>query len=276
MNALHRNLDFAAYRALDGLSISSLKVLRDSPMKYHHALTAPHEETAAMALGTAAHTAILEPLKIKSEYVLWDSGARRGKEWEAFKSANIGKRILTVDEFETVNGMRKAVHTFAPAARYLVEGEAEVSMSWTDPETGRACRGRIDWLTKINGRPVIVDLKTTRCASLFGFGAHAAKLGYHLQLAYYFDGFYEITGLYPDMKILAVESSAPYEPAIFSVPEDIIEQGRDEYRSLLTRLDECERSNSWPPALDVEEPLTLPSWVYGSEDSDISGLGLTA
>ena len=276
MNELIRNLDFPAYRALDGLSISNLKVLRDSPMKYRHNLMTPREETAAMALGTAAHCAILEPAKIKSEYVLWDGGTRRGKDWEAFKVDNAGKRILTVDEFETINGMRKAVRQFAPAARYLAEGEAEISMTWADPETGRACRGRMDWLTKIDGRDIIVDLKTTRSASAFGFGSQAAKLGYHLQIAYYFDGFHEITGRYPDMKILAVESSSPFEPAIFSVPEDIILQGREEYRNLLTRLTECERANNWPPALETEEPLTLPSWVYGSEDSDLSGLGLIA
>ena len=276
MNELIRNLDFAAYRALDGLSISTLKVLRDSPMKYRHNLMTPREETPAMVLGTAAHCAILEPAKIKAEYVLWNGGTRRGKDWDAFKGANTDKHILTVDEFEAINGMRKSVRQFAPATRYLTEGEAEVSMLWTDPETGRACRGRIDWLTKIDGRWIIVDLKTTRTASAFGFGSQAAKLGYYLQLAYYFDGFYEITGQYPDMKILAVESSAPYEPALFSIPDEIIEQGRDEYRALLVKLSECEQANSWPPALEMEEPLTLPSWVYGAMDDDLSGLGLIA
>lgn len=276
MNALHPGLDFAAYRSLEGLSISNLKVLRDSPLKFKHSMMTPHEETAAMALGTAAHCAILEPSKIKAEYVLWDQGTRRGKEWEAFKAANTGKRILTVDEFEAINGMRKSVRTYAPAAPYLAEGEAEVSMTWTDAVTGRPCRGRIDWLTEMDGSAVIVDLKTTRSVALFTFGAQSARLGYHLQLAYYFDGFHSITGRYPEMKILAVESSAPYEPALFSIPEDVILQGREEYRNLLTRLAECELSNHWPPALEVEEPLTLPSWVYGAMDDDLSGLGLIA
>jgi hypothetical protein len=272
--SLTPGIPFDQYLALPGLSISTLKLLRESPLKYKHNLTAPRHESAAMALGTSAHTAILEPRKFNP--VVFPGATRRGKEWDAFQAAHAGETILKQDDVDLVEGMRNSVRSYGPAMRYLVDGQAELTMQWTDTTTGRACRGRIDWLTTIDSRPVIVDLKTTRSAKPFAFGGQAAKLGYHLQLAYYFDGFVAITGEMPAMKIVAVESVAPFEPAVFSIPEDVITQGREEYQQLLQRLAECEESNNWPPAIETESDLSLPTWAYGSEDDDLSGLGLIA
>lgn len=275
MNRLLKSLPFDEYLALDALSISRLKVLQESPLKFQHALTAERKETSSMALGSAAHLAILEPRRAEQDLIVW-TGGRRGKEWDAFKAAYADKVILTMDESDQVDGMRRSVRSYAPAMRYLAAGDAEVSMLWTDAITGRACRGRIDWLTTLDGRPVIVDLKTTKSAKPFMFGGQAAKLGYHLQAAYYQDGLEAITGERAAVIIVAVESAAPFEPAVFRVPDDVLEQGREEYRQLLTRLAECEESNHWPPALETESELTLPTWAFGSEDDDVSGLGLSA
>ena len=272
--SLTPGIPFNEYLALPGLSISRLKILRESALKYQHALTAPRTESAAMALGSAAHTAILEPRKFKP--AVFTGATRRGKEWDAFLAAHNGETIMKADEVDQVDGMRNSVRSYRPAMRYLVDGQAEVSMQWEDAVTGRKCRGRIDWLTTIDGQDWIVDLKTTKSAKPFAFGGQAAKLGYHLQLAYYFDGYVAITGRTPRMAIIAVESSAPFEPAVFSIPDDVILQGREEYQQLLSTLAECEATNNWPPAHELEVELSLPTWAYGAEDDDLSGLGLSA
>jgi hypothetical protein len=274
MNTFVYDLPFSDYLALDAMSISSLKLLRESPLKFKHALTAPRNETASMALGTAAHCAILEPRKFNP--AVFQGATRRGKDWDAFLAAHAGELILKQDDVDLIHGMRNSVRSYAPAMKYLVDGQAEVTMLWTDATTGRKCRGRIDWLTSIDGRPVIIDLKTTRSAKPMAFGGQAAKLGYHLQMAYYYDGFVAITGEAPRMAIVAVESAAPFEPAVFSIPEDVILQGREEYQQLLSRLAECEESNHWPPALETESDLSLPTWAYSAEDDDVAGLGLIA
>lgn len=272
--SLTPGIPFADYLALDGLSISNLKFMGESPLKYRHHLTAPRTEPAAQSLGTAAHAAILEPRKFNP--AVFPGAVRRGKEWDAFLAAHAGELILKQDDLDLVEGMRNSVRSYAPAMRYLVDGQAELTMQWVDAETGRKCRGRLDLLTIIDGVHFITDLKTTRSARPFAFGGQAAKLGYHLQLAYYYDGYLAITGIAPTVKIIAVESSAPFEPAVFSIPEDVILQGREEYRRLMTLLAECEASNNWPPALETESDLSLPTWAYDSEDTDVSGLGLIA
>lgn len=268
LNGIHHGLAADTYHGLDRLSASALKRLMRSPMAYRWAKDHPTEPSAAMALGTAAHTAILEPHKLLTDYALWDGGTRRGKAWDEFRAAHADRHILTRDEFDAAQAMRDAVRGFAPAMRYLAIGEAEVTMLW-DCE-GHPFKCRADWVTTIDGRPVIVDLKTTRDASPRRFGNDAFRLGYHVQFALYADAWEALTGQAPAFVVIAVESKAPHEPAVFRVPDDVLEQGRDDYRRLIATLDECATTNHWPPMSEAEQELTLPSYAYGTADDDLS------
>lgn len=275
MNDILHGIPFSDYLQHPGLSASRLKILSRSPLAYRYALDHPdHESTPSQALGTAVHTAILEPDRFHGEYTVWDGGARRGKDWEAFKARHADRAILTSDEFNLVIGMRDSVMGFEPARRYLSEGQSEVTMVWK--WDGRLYKGRADRITTVDGCPVIVDIKTTKDARPFKFGADAFRFGYHIQFALYHDGYQEITGKAPRFIVIAVESKEPFEPAVFEVPVEVIERGRDEYMHLVSVLDECEASNHWPPACETEQRLTLPAWAYDQEDEDLSDLGLTA
>jgi hypothetical protein len=74
---------------------------------------------------------------------------------------------------------------------------------------------------------------------------------------------------------IVVESKPPYASAVYRIPSDIIDQGRDEYLEALALLDECERKNEWPGPVVEEQDLSLPSWVYESSD-DLTDIGLEA
>lgn len=264
-------LTFAEYQALPALNVSLLKELRRSPAHFLHARRNPREETAAMALGTATHCAVLEPDRFRRDYAVWsqrtESGRlspRSGKAWEAFVAANAGRQIITWDDALTAMAMQAAVRDDPVAGKYLHSGEAEVTLKWTLGE--RPCKGRVDWLTRQDGEPVIVGLKTSRDCRHFPFSAQAARLGYHLQWAWYFDGYLTATGERPRMVELVVESSAPHVVVAYVIDDHILDQGRDEYLALLERLDRCEREDRWPGPADTELVLSLPDWAYPSED----------
>lgn len=271
-------MTFDEYRASPGLNISALKHLRHSPQMFAHRLE--HGETSpAMQFGTLAHLLTLEPHR-DGEVVAWtkrtESGAmspRRGKDWEAFKADNAGKLIVTLDELNDADELAHAVRSDPIAAKYLATGEAEVSFSWEWP-VGR-CKARADWLTHINGQLYLVGLKTARDCRPFPFAAAAARLGYHLQWAWYQDGWREAHGTTPRMVEIVVESEAPHSVVVYQIPDDVIEQGRGEYQDLLTTYVECKRTGDWHGPADVEQVLTLPSWIYQADD-DLSDLGLEA
>ena len=279
MSAIQSRVPYADYAAIPAVSITRLKELKRSPKHYRYRLDNP-KESKALTLGTASHTAILEPERFHTDYAVWskrtDGGRlspRNGKAWDAFVAEHNGREILTEDEYTLAMAMRDSVRSDPIASRYLEAGDPEVTLKWE--MRGRQCRGRLDWLTMIDGEPVLVGLKTARDCRHFVFGSAAAKLGYHLQWAFYFDGYEAITGKQAKVVEIVVESEAPHAVATYAIPNDILEQGRAEYSDLLDILDDCESTGEWPGPVTSEEFLTLPSWVYERQE-DVSDLGLEA
>jgi hypothetical protein len=262
------------YHSLPGISISSLKPLSRSPLHYKYQRMNPRRSDP-MTLGTAAHCAVLEPHLYESRFAVWsrlsDSGnacPRRGQFWDAFVLANSGKEVLTTEQHELAQAMGKAVRADPIAMKYLCFGEPEVTLTHGER------RGRADWITKIEGKPFIVGLKTARDCRPLIFGSAAAKLGYPLQWAWYFDLYESITGNEAELIEIVVESSPPHAVATYIINEDIILQGRDEYEKLLEVLARCEASGEWPGPTECEQVLTLPSWYYGEGVDDLTSIGL--
>lgn len=280
MNAIESRVPYADYAALDAINISRLKELRRSPQHFRYSLKHP-KVSDPMTLGTATHVAVLEPERFASQFAIWsnrtDAGKmspRNGKTWDAFRELHAGRTIITIDEATEAQAIAAAVRSNVLAMKYLAAGEPEVSMQWLDRE--RLCKGRIDWLTHIDGKPYLVGLKTARDCRHFAFGSQAAKLGYHLQFSWYADGYHAITGKNPSLVEIVVENTAPYAVAVYRIGDDILAQGHDEYVRLLELLEKCESTGEWPGPAPVEEDLTLPSWVYGSQENDLADLGLEA
>ena len=263
-------VDFAKYRAAAGVNVSSLKEFSRSPLHYRYAKDNPKPTTAAMSLGTAAHCATLEPDRIGAEFAAWAS-RRAGKEWEAFKAEAeaSGRTVLAADELDTALDIAEAVRGCLDAMVYLANGHAEVSMAWHDAETGTACKGRVDWLTTLDGCDVVVGLKTTRDLRPRKFAAQAADLCYHWQWSFYADGFERITGRKPLVVEIVVESAAPHAVAVYRIPEHVLERGRQEYRDALEQLARCEASGVWPGPVVGEVEFDLPGWAYPEDENDI-------
>jgi PDDEXK-like domain of unknown function (DUF3799) len=266
------------YDAIQALSITRLKEIRRSPLHYQHALT-NKRESDALTLGIATHVAVLEPERFTQDFAVWtnrtDAGAmspRRGKVWDEFSALNARRTIITLDEATLANDIAKAVRFDTTANRYLGTGDPEVSLRWDID--GRDCKGRVDWLTHIDGHAVLVGLKTTRDCRLFAFGSQAAKLDYALQWAFYRDGYEAIRGEVPRVIEVVVESAPPHAVATYVIPDDIVLQGRDNYLELMKILRDCEASDEWPGPVVGEQLLSLPSWYYPQLEEDLSDLEL--
>lgn len=271
------------YAKLPGANISSLKVLRKSPKHYRHYLEHGRPPTRSLEIGNAGHIAVFEPERFLREFVLWEetdkSGktkARRGSVWEDFKAEAeaAGKQVIRRDEYDLAIDIKDAVRADRVAMRYLGFGRPEVGITWSDEYTGMACKGRVDWLTDVDGGPCIVDLKGTRDANPTWFSRDCARLDYHLQMAFYADGVEAATGRVPRVVVVAVEMAPPHDVVTYIVPDDVIEIGREAYRQLLETLRDCTASGEWPGYGGSDERiLALPHWAVPG-DEDISELDL--
>lgn len=249
------------YRSIDAVNWSTLKYALQSGLSYHHHLTAPCPETDAMRLGRATHTAVFEPDRLLHEYVIWDGGRRAGKEWTDFQAMHEGRTILKPDEYDTAIAIRNAVRGHKAAAKLLRSGQAECTLTWTDQDTGLACKSRLDWLAK----SALVDLKTTRDIEARAFGRHAATMLYHCQFAFAAMGL-QSHGLPTVVKIIAVESEPPHDVAVYELNEDVLWAGEVKVRQALETVRACRKAHKWPGRYPNEIGLMLPSWDFPTDD----------
>lgn len=273
--SIYTHVPYEEYRAMPGLNISTLKVIDHSPKHFRYRQQNP-QKSRAMALGHAAHVAVLEPERMP-EFAVWDRRSektgnlspRTGQHWEAFQIQNHGREIITEDEYNEALEIQREVRSNKDAMQFLDVGEPEVSMQWT--VRGRPCKGRADWLKPDGDAAILVGLKTSRDPRLYQFSNQIARsLNYHLQWAWYYDGFEFVTGKRPTKVVeIVVENAPPYDVIVYEIPDEVIQQGRDDYMRLLEKLEECERENYWPGAAPGVVLFSLPEWKYSDEISGI-------
>lgn len=269
MTLAPQRMSRAVYDAIDAVHYSTLKEMRRSPLHYQHRDQTPMTPTSAMVMGSAVHTAVLEPDRFPLEYVVFDGPRRAGKVWDAFEEANQTKTILKVDEYERCLRIRDAVHAHPAARLVLSRGDAEQSFTWTDKDTGLLCKGRADWI----GNGVLADLKVTHSLDPHLFAVTAYRMGTHIQQSFYRTGLAN-HGLTVYCRVIAVEPTEPYDVGVFSVGVDVLDVADEEVRHLLARVAQCRASGEWPGRFPDEVPLELPGWVY-RDDGELDELGLT-
>lgn len=270
VTAIRPGVSWDEYTRLPGVSITRLKELRRSPLHFRYRMGNP-KESAPLAFGRAAHCAVLEPERFGSDFAVWDRrtaggsmAPRNGKHWDGFREANTGREIITADQQVEVLALQAAVRSNPDAMALLAAGDPEVTLQWMEGAT--QAKGRVDWLTTHEGAPALVGLKTTRDCRPFQFGRQSANLGYHLQWAFYLEGYKAITGEAAHVFEIVVEAEPPHAVVVYEIPVEVLLQGAAEYTDLLDLLSECQRSNQWPGPVQGIHQLSLPAWAYGEEE----------
>ena len=223
------------------------------------------EDTLGRAMGREVHRLILEP-DSEPDYVIWEGGDRRGKAWKEFEAANFGKTIFKPNEVAHCNKMAEAVASH-PAAKSLLKGCAfEYVLEWRDPQTGLACKGRLDAV-----KPgVLIDIKS--CASIGPrqFARTAAEMGYHLQLAHYSNGIKAIRGYFPaKIYIIAVEVRPPYDVAVYEIGPEPMEIAQMELAYTMKLLKTCIDRQEWPGIASEPQTLAFPGYIFGEGEVTI-------
>lgn len=258
---------------LDRMNQSSLKHIGQSPAAFIAELDKSQrgedKTSDEMHFGMATHMACFEPQLFRERFVVQpDFGAMQSSKNRAARDEWKSKQhkdsvILTEQEMETLTEMLPKVQTFFEVYE---NAQPEVTLIGTDRDTGIKKRARVDLVGNVkNGGPVVVDLKTTRTVDKHLFMNEIIKRQVHLQLAYYSDLLSEVVGKSVDCHLIACEKQAPFTCVGFAVPDDLIEQGRMEYKNLLSIYATCMRVGRWPDNGGRFIDLPVPAWVYNRE-----------
>lgn len=251
-----RSMTFEEYTEIAAVNFSTLKEIAKSAAHYRHRLTTPREDTPAMRFGRAVHTAVLDPDRFPLDYVVFENGARRGKVWDEFAAVNASKTILKPDEYATCLAVRDAVRAHPAASELLGGAMCEATVEWHDDATSIPCKGRLDAVGEC-----IVDLKTTGSVDPFMFEGLSARMFYHAQLAFYSRGVERLD----NPCIIAVETDAPYDVAVFRFTDDAMLAGNQAIDDWLAHLAVCLDRDEWPGRCGGVQDMGVPPWCAVDE-----------
>lgn len=257
------------YHSSDAISKSGLDLIHRSPLHYFCEKIGDdpdkkRKQTKAMAVGTAFHLMALEPEKFDEAVAVApdvDLRTIKGKEaFKEFEAINASKIILRSPDMDDLREMANSIREHA-GARYLLQGKGmvEASMFWQEDSQGVDCRIRPDWM-RDDG--LLIDIKTTENAAPDVFDRHFWNFRYHVQSAFYLDGYEAVhKKASPGFVFIVVEKKPPYAVSLRMVTAEYVDIGRRAYLDDLATYARCLRENEWPGyGLEVRE-IHPPAWA---------------
>lgn len=275
--------DVAYHADLSAVSSTGIRKILKSPATFkNHILDglAP-EPTDAMKFGTLVHRAVLEGTDFLKAYVVepeFSGYTLDGRESKQSKDAKqkrdawryeqqlAGNLVVTQKERDDIQGIVEAIINHEDAFALLKDGVTEVSGYYRDPETGIYCRIRPDFYSP--GLGVLLDLKTTQDVEEGAFSRTIWNFRYDCQLAMYGEGAGIITGRpVTYYAFIAVEPNPPYEVAVYTADQALIEIGAEDYHRALRTLKQCVETNNYPRAQRKMQDIGLPGWVINQRSN---------
>lgn len=252
-----------AYRRYPAVSYSGLKTILDCPARYRwqmtHRVDKPQFDFGhavhAMVLGAGATIAVLDyPDRRTKAYKQDEADARAA-----------GLTPMLAKDHERARDCADAALAHPVAGPYLAApGAAEVSVFWTDERTGIPCKARIDKVIHdATGMPVLVDVKTVgQSADPASFARACASFAYHVQAAFYPDGWHAATGEDAAFTHIVIETDPPHLTSVVNLDDASLNAGIDRYEDALDTYARCRESGVWPGYTEsFPATITLPAYA---------------
>jgi len=221
------SMTFDEYADLDAMNASSLKKLSKS---LNHYLCQDTEQTAPMMKGVALHDFVEHKFagrEFDNFYTYAptvDKRTKAGKEiLDQFMRQNSHLKILSESDYKDVVNMGNAILSNADFWKFLKNADVEEVILWN--HEGIKAKARLDYSKK--KEHVITDLKTCQDSSFKGFRSSVYRYLYHLQAQWYRIGYRAVHGTLPTFVFAAVENHPPYNTALYSLSDDLLDEAQD-------------------------------------------------
>lgn len=278
---IYKNVPFAEYQKWPACHKSMFTSILKSGLHLKHFLEKGEKETDIMIFGNLVDCLLFEPDRFKSRYVMapatypavvkkvevqkkWNWTANYCKEWrEQKEEAEPDIKIITEADFCRASTITDRIKIHPEAGKWLQDAEYQVSIFWIDPETGLACKGRLDALQAER----LSDLKITNNPHPSGFSKTAANFLYHVQGAFYHDGYMLAQGKTPGpapelpFSFIVAEDQPPHDVVCYNLGPESFDAGRIVYREALNRYKEVVDTGDYSGYSNVAEELEIPHWA---------------
>lgn len=289
MNGIYTDVSISEYHQnKTHISATSIKYIKKSLALWRWMQTNPQEEKLHLAFGNAFEIALLDKNNFEKFVAImqtenWVAKALEEKpklkvpksskcyqaEEEKFIKENEGKYILPdvgAQSFEYIAYMLEACHKDAVIQKLIKNTEYQVSLFWTDDQTGVNLKTRPDICKR--KKNVIVNLKTSVDGSPSAFSKDLAKYDYALQAAMEIRGCIEselMSGV-DNYFWLVVEKEPPFNATLYEFDNGDQAYSQDELDFLLSKIKKAKEENLYPGYGDRSDnpygilTAVIPTW----------------
>jgi hypothetical protein len=180
---------------------------------------------------------------------------------------------MLAKDYAEAKAIADAVKNHDTAGALFQDGDAELSMFARDEEFGIWLRGRTDYLTWLDGQPVIVDLKTAADTADDARAKSAAEHSYYIQDPVYRHILAAILGCDPediDFVFVVVQTSGRYQVRMHRLHPLDYERGREQMRIAMEKYRDCTATGVWPDHPEDIDDLALPGYARSRIDRRIN------
>lgn len=275
MNNIIHKLPIDEYHAdKSAIGSSGLKEILDCPALYYGQNLDPTrpkkdvQESAAQVFGNLAHCVLFEYSDFHNRYRVGpEVSSKNTKVWQEFKKECEAEGAVAIDSFQMASAKRIRESALEiPDLREALEHPGslgEVSAYWNDPHTGVRCKCRPDLLMPVgDGAGVMFDGKTFATGDAHEFARQVPRMGYHLQNAWYRDGFETAAGIQVlEFIFIVIGNEWPHPISLVALDEQGVSVGRSMYRRALDIYAECMSTGKWPGYQSGIQTISLPKWA---------------
>lgn len=273
-DGIHTDISIHDYHAnRTHVSASAIKEAKKSLAHFRYYLDNKHEDKSQFSFGNAFELALLDKNGFEKEVAIeqdsyWIALANeeymkeKGKtyssprastrykaEYSKWEAANEGKYKIAEtgkESFETIEKMLANCRKDSTIQKLIEGTEYQLSLFWTDPETGLKLKTRPDICKR--KKNVVVNLKTALDGSPTKFSRDLVTYDYPLQAALEIKGCLE-TGLMDKVDNyfwLVAEKTEPFNATIYEFQKSDISTTNMELEYYITKIKQAQENDLWP------------------------------
>lgn len=290
---VYRGVEMDTYHSWPAASNSQLTELMKSPAHLAAYRSRVWEPTPAQILGTAIHSAVLEPEDFKQRYMTSEQcsaltrggkGPRCSKRgtWplkggsfictthlEDESPVDESATVLSRSDHETCLKVQEAVRKHATAGPLLeASTDFELSIVWDDPVTGVRCKARLDAYAPDFAGGTVPDLKSAQEGGLLDFERAVLKWGYHRKAWFYLRGAQEVGLPARHFPMIVVEKEEPFHVDTYRISDAVVKDMENQMTALLELYAECVAVDHWPSRPQEFREITIPVWGWRQIDEE--------
>lgn len=254
---IYKGLNAPEYFALEAVNASSLKALDKSLGHYLYGCMMGTKESDSMFLGTALHTAVLEPERFMQTFISRPPGLNLTRKddkmvYADFKLSNSDKVIIEKEaDWRFLLGACEASLSNQRLQDLLKSADVELSL--VADINGVRCKGRID----IFNSPEVGDVKTTS-RGYRTFVYDVTDYQYYLSAAMYFRLLKAHDLKAYRMSFIGVEKEEPYQIFFCELDSDSLARADKELMYRLDLIKKAEDEDSFPYYSQESSIIKLP------------------